>query len=49
MSGFPGGSGGGSRQYANVGPPGAGNTPPTSPPQGNPGGIGKGQEPNPNG
>jgi hypothetical protein len=39
MSGFPGGSGGGgSRSSSPVG--GAGNTPPTSPPQGQPGGTG---------
>ena len=39
--GIPGGSGGGSGQGGSItGPAGTGNTPPVSPPQGNPGGIG---------
>jgi hypothetical protein len=37
--GAPGGSGGGAGACSSAGTAGAGNTPPTSPPQGNPGGV----------
>jgi hypothetical protein len=42
-SGLPGGSGGGGSSYSGSFPAGTGNSPPTSPPQGNPGGAGNGR------